>query len=226
MPRVARVAPGGLVYHVLNRAVARLPLFRKQEDFAAFERVLIEAHEQTPIRILAWCLMRNHWHFVLWPREDGELTRFVRWLAHTHAMRWHVAHRTVGRGHLYQGRFKSFPVQADDHSLTVCRYVERNALTAGAVDRAEAWRWGSLWARRSGGAELRGLLSDWPVERPRDWLRQVNAAMTAKELERVRTCVVRNRPFGGENWQQRMVTRLGLEHTLRSEGRPRKEPAK
>ena len=107
------MAPGGLVYHVLNRAVARLPLFRKEADFAAFERIMHEALERHPTRLLAWCLMRNHWHIVIWPQKEGELTAFVRWLSHTHAMRWHVAHKTVGCGHLYQGRFKSFPVQRD-----------------------------------------------------------------------------------------------------------------
>jgi len=79
MPRQARVAPGGLVYHVLNRAVARLPLLQKPDDYDAFERVLGEAHQRHPIRILAYCLMPNHWHRVLWPREDGQLAPFVRW---------------------------------------------------------------------------------------------------------------------------------------------------
>ena len=92
---------------------------------------MVEAQELHPLRLLAWCLMRNHWLFVVWPREEGEVTAHFRWLAHTHAMRWHVAHNTVGRGHLYQGRFKSFPVEEDEHFLTLCRYVERNALTAG-----------------------------------------------------------------------------------------------
>ena len=136
MPRRARVAPGGLVYHVLNRAVAGLPLFRKEADFEAFERIMIEAQSRHPTRILAWCAMRNHWHFVVWPREEGEVTAFFRWLAHTHVMRWHVAHGTTGCGHLYQGRFKSFPVQTDEHLLTVCRHVERNALTAQLAERA------------------------------------------------------------------------------------------
>src|SRR5512135_1081483 len=154
MPRRARVAPGGLAYHVLNRTVAGLPLFRKAADYEAFERIMIEAHERHPLRILAWCLMRNHWHFVVWPREEGEVTAYFRWLAHTHAMRLHVAHRTVGRGHLYQGRFKSFPIQEDEHFWTVCRYVERNALTAKVVDRAEDWRWCSLSARRRGDERL------------------------------------------------------------------------
>jgi len=226
MARKARIAPGGLVYHVLNRAVARLPLFRKEADYAAFEQVLREAQDRHPTRILAWCLMRNHWHFVLWPREDGELTAFVRWLAHTHAMRWHVAHGTVGGGHLYQGRFKSFPVQQDGHFLTVCRYVERNALTAGAARRAQDWRFGSLWVREQGRPELRALLAEWPVDRPADWVRRVNEPWTGKELERVRASATRGRPYGGKGWQEQMVRKLGLEHTVRSEGRPSKRAKK
>ena len=87
IPRQARVAPGGLVYHVLNRAVARLPLLQKPEDYDAFERVLVEARLRHPMRILAYCLMPNHWHLVLYPRADGQLTAFVRWLTHTHTMR-------------------------------------------------------------------------------------------------------------------------------------------
>ena len=221
MARAARAAPGGLVYHVLNRAVAGLPLFRREADYEAFERIMVEAHELHPTRILAWCLMRNHWHFIVWPRENGELTAYFRWLAHTHAMRWHVAHGTVGRGHLYQGRFKSFPIEEDDHFFTVCRYVERNALTAHVVERAEDWRWGSLWARRHGGDQLKAILGDWPVERPPGWLRLVNEPMTEKEVEGIRTSIVRSRPYGSELWQDQQAKQLGLLHTLRGEGRPK-----
>lgn len=220
------MAPGGLVYHVLNRSVAGLPLFRKQADYEAFERIIIEAHDLHPTRILAWCVMRNHWHFVVWPQEEGELTAYFRWLAHTHAMRWHVAHGTVGRGHLYQGRFKAFPIQEDEHFLVVCRYVERNPLTAGVVRRAEAWRWGSLWARANGHQPLKAILSGWPVQRPRHWVRLVNEPMTEKELEAVRTCIARNRPYGDKPWQSQQAQRLGLSHTLRREGRPRATEAK
>jgi putative transposase len=209
------------VYHVLNRTVAGLPLFRKESDYEAFERIMIEAHGRHPLRILGWCLMRNHWHFIVWPREEGEVTAYFRWLAHTHAMRWHVAHNTVGRGHLYQGRFKSFPVQKDDHFFTVCRYVERNALKANVVKRAEEWRWGSLWARREGSEELRGILSNWPMERPRNWLALVNGLMTEKEAEAIQICIARNRPYGDECWQEGQAKRLGLMHSLRREGRPK-----
>jgi putative transposase len=222
MSRKARVAPGGLVYHVLNRAVARLPLFRKEADFLAFERIMIEAHTRHPIDILAWCLMKNHWHFVLRPRKDGDLTAFVRWLSHTHAMRWHVAHGTVGRGHLYQGRYKSFPVQTDRHLLTVGRYVERNALAAKVVDRAEDWRFGSLWVRRQGPPPLRDLLATWPVDLPRDWVRMVNEPLDDGETVAIKTSIERGRPFGQEGWQRTMVAKLDLGHTVRPEGRPEK----
>ncbi len=222
MPRQARVAPGGIVYHVLNRAVARLPLLEKPADYTAFEQVLAEAHEHHPTRLLAYCLMPNHWHMVLYPREDGELTAFVRWLTHTHTMRWHAHHGTSGTGHLYQGRFKSFPVQTDHHFLTLCRYVERNALRAGLAERAEDWRWCSLWRRRSGGPEAQKILADWPVEAPRNWLQAVNQPPSEAELTAVRRAVQRNSPLGSPMWTARMASRLGLEWTIRPRGRPRK----
>src|SRR5579863_3395186 len=164
MPRTARVAPGGLVYHVLNRSVGKTRLFGKEADLDAFHRVMIEAHERHPIRILSYCVLSHHWHFVVWPEEDRQLTQFFRWLAHTHAMRWRVSHRTVGHGHLYQGRFKSFPVQCDDHLLSLLRYVERSPLSAGLVTRAQHWRWGSLFSRVRGEKAIKALLSPWPVQ--------------------------------------------------------------
>ena len=135
------------MYHVPNRGVARLALFEKEGDYEAFERVLSEALLEHPTRLLGYCIMPNHWHLVLWPRKEGELTEFLRWLTHTHVMRWHAHFGTSRTGHLYQGRFKAFPIQTDDQLYTVLRYVERNPLRAELVDRAENWRWSSLWRR-------------------------------------------------------------------------------
>jgi putative transposase len=225
MPRVPRVAPGGQIYHVFNRSAGRFEMFRREADYSAFERVMCEAHERHPTRILAYCLMPNHWHFVLWPRADGELSAFVRWMTHTHAMRWRVSHGTVGYGHLYGGRFKSFPIQRDGHFLSACRYVERNALTAGLVGRARDWQWGSLWARGREGAAAADVLSEWPVERPADWGSRVERPMSAKEVERFGMSLRRGRPLGSDDWAAGTAARLGLAHTLRSEGRPRKAGA-
>jgi putative transposase len=214
-----------MVYHALNRAVARLPLFQEEGDYAAFERVLAEALQEHPTRILAYCLMPNHWHFVLWPQEDGELTAFLRWLTHTHSMRWHAHYHTEGTGHLYQGRFKSFPVEADDHLYAVLRYVERNPLRAGLVRRAERWRWGSLWRRQHPLAPAPLHLHPWPLPEPDHGRKWVHEPQSEAELEAVRRAVLRGCPFGTPAWQERTARRLGLEFTLRPRGRPRKAAA-
>src|SRR5437867_9289490 len=174
MPRRARISTGGLAYHILNRRVGRLGLFDKPADYMAFEKILNEAHERTGIRIAAYCLMRNHWHLLLWPRDDGELSEVMRWITVTHTQRWHAHRESFGSGPVYQGRFKSFPVQTDEHFLTVARYVERNALRAKLVKRAEQWQWSSLWRWAQGDPKLLAFLSDWPVKRPRQWVGWVN----------------------------------------------------
>jgi putative transposase len=207
----------------MNRAVARLPLLQKDEDFDAFERILIEAMEKHPIRLLAYCLMPNHWHFVLWPTEDHEMTDFLRWLTLTHAQRWHAHYHTTGTGHLYQGRFKAFPIQEDEHLYTVLRYVERNPLRAGLAERAENWRWSSLYHRRGGeGDRIRALLHTWPVAMPADWEKRVHQPETEAELEALRRCVARGQPFGSETWQGLTAKDLKLEYTFRKQGRPKK----
>jgi putative transposase len=144
MGRPIRAAVGDLVYHILNRANARMTLFEDDADYDAFERILQRAVERTETRLLAYCVMPNHWHLVVWPHRDGELSRFAGWLSLTHTQHWHAHRQNTGTGHVYQGRFKSFPVRDDGHLLAVCRYVERNALRAGLVRRAEDWPWGSL----------------------------------------------------------------------------------
>lgn len=141
----------------------------------------------------------------------------------THVRRWRLNRQTVGYGHLYQGTYKSFPVQDDEHFYTVCRYVERNALRANLVEKAEDWRWSAMWQRRQR-TPLKDYptLQPWPLTRPRNWLALVNRAETETELEALRTSVGRGRPFGSESWQKRTAAQLKLESTFRSRGRPKK----
>lgn len=220
MPRRLRLATGGYAYHVLNRAVGKMRIFAKERDFEAFEEVLREAKARVPMRVLAWCVMSNHWHLVLWPRGDGDLSEFMRWLTVTHTQRWHAAHRTAGTGPLYQGRFKSFPIQEDSHLWAVLRYVERNPLRAKLVEQAEAWRWSSLWHRTQGNPLE--LLDDGPAPLPRGWRKRVQTPQTEAELAALQRCVLRGSPFGEETWQEQTAKRLGLESTLRARGRPPK----
>jgi putative transposase len=221
MGRPLRPTSAEVVYHVLNRANGRMTLFDDDRDYAAFARVLAQASERVSMRLLAYCVMPNHWHLVVWPRRDGDLSRFMNWLTLTHTQRWHTHRQTVGTGHLYQGRFKSFVVQTDEHLLTVCRYVERNALRAGLVERAEAWRWSSLWRKTCEDAKHQSLVSEWPIARPTDWLGWVNADEGEGELRHLRQSVVRSQPFGELEWVTAMIERFGLVSTIRNEGRPR-----
>jgi len=187
---------------------------------------------------LAYCLMPNHWHLVLWPRQDGDLSEFMRWVTVTHTQRRHASARTAGRGHIYQGRYKSFPIQTRrltaeeqrggllagaDPVLSVVRYVERNALRAALVRRAENWRWCSLWRRVRGDAEDRAWLSDPMGGLPVDWVKLVNRAQSEKELGAIRRSVQRGVPYGSDRWVNRTVKLFGLDSTLRPRGRPRKE---
>ena len=227
MGRPPRVTQPGLAYHVLNRRVMRLPLFQKDDDYLAFERVLAEslARPDAP-DLLAWCLMPNHWHLVAEAGQRTNLSTWMQWVTVTHTHRWHAHTHTAGEGPLYQGRFKSFPVQEDVHFLTVCRYVEANARRAKLVKRAEAWPWSSLWVRRRGKSALRRWLRPWPVDRPRNWLAEVNRLMDEEALQCVRLSVTRGLPLGDETWKARVASRLGLAITLRPRGRPRKDAQK
>ena len=214
------------MYHVLNRGNGRMRLFHKDADFAAFERVLVEGLQRYPVDLLTYCLMSNHWHLVVRPRTDRALGQWLGWVGVTHVRRHHEHYHTRGGGHLYQGRFKSFPVQDDAHFLTVCRYVEANALRAGLVKRAEDWPWGGLAARARPASRGALGLCDWPVKGPRNWTAAVNAMMNDRSLDDLRASVNRGRPFGEPRWVQRTAQRLGLLSTLRNPGRPRKEESK
>lgn len=223
MGRPKRPDEAGSIYHAINRGNARVTIFRKPEDYDAFEHILAVGIARYPCQILAYQLMPNHWHFVLRPTEDGGMSNFLRWISLTHTMRLHAHYHTAGEGHIYQGRFKSFPVQDDEHFLAVCRYVERNALRAGLVARAEEWRWGSLYRWMATPEPEPNLLSPWPIPRSSQWDEQVNAAVSDKEMQTIRRCVNRGSPFGGRQWVDSVTRRLGLETTLRRRGRPKKE---
>ncbi len=221
MPRPPRADEAGGIYHALNRANMRATIFGKDGDYAAFEWTLQEALQLHEIELFSYQLMPNHFHLIVRPWVDGEMSRFMGWLVGTHTIRYHVHHDTRGLGHLYQQRYKSFPIQDDDHFLVACRYVERNALRAGLVERAEDWRWGSLWRWMQRKEPEPKLLSPWPIPRPPRWVQRANEPLSQRELDTVRLCAQRGRPLGDEAWVKSVAHRLNLESTMRPRGRPR-----
>ncbi len=217
MARTARASRGDIRTHVINRGNARARVFHDEIDYREFVKLMAAASARLPMRLIAYCLMPNHLHLVLWPHGDGDLSRWMQWLMTAHVRRHHRRHGTDG--HLWQGRFKAFPVQKDGHLLTVLRYIERNPLRAGLVGRAEDWPWSSLGVADAPDAPA---LHPGPVSRPAKWRHWVNEADDPGQLAALRNSVSRGAPWGGPTWAERTAAHLGLEASLRPRGRPRK----
>jgi putative transposase len=222
MPRLARIDLADHLYHVINRANGRMQIFNKKEDYQLFEELLTEAKELTDMRIIAYTIMPNHWHLVLQPRKDGDLGLFMHWLSTAHTRRVHVETKTIGSGHLYQGRYKSFFVENDSYLLTLIKYVERNPVRAKLVRQCENWQWGSAWRRVKGSKEQMRLLDPSPTPLPHGYTRWVNSSDKEDDLEDIRNAVNRGVPYGGARWVEQMVSKHHLETTQRAPGRPRK----
>ncbi len=220
MPRRLRHTLQGTVFHVLNRAVRRATLFHHDKDYQAFLSVLREGLPRSNVTVVAYCVMPNHWHFVVQCDRVADLSHLMHWVTGTHAQRWHAAHGTRGTGSLYQGRFMALPVQTERYFLRVCRYVERNPLRAGLVSKAEDWTWSSL---SSGGRNSdMDWLSMWPIPKPEDWRDIVNGPESEAELEALRGMMRRGFPIGSPQWQRAVAPFCGL--SMRQIGRPRKDP--
>ena len=222
MPRNARVDVGGEIYHVINRANGRLQIFNKDEDYKLFEQILIETKELFDMRILAYKLMPNHFHLVLYPRENGDLGLFMHRLSNAHTRKVHARTNTNGSGHLYQGRYKSFIIDRDDYLFAVIKYVERNVVRAKLVRSCEDWQWGSAWRRIYGTAQEKKLLDQESFQLPDDYLNWINTAENPDSLNIIRASVNKNVPYGRGRWVDNMVLKYHLESTLKSPGRPKK----
>jgi putative transposase len=216
MPRTSRAIVGGHCYHFYNRGNNQMRLFHDRKDYIAFQWLLAEAMDELDVPLLAACVMPNHLHLVMRPRRDADLASWAHWLFTTHARRYHKRYGTSGR--VWQGRFKASLVQTDEHLLTLIRYVERNALRANLVMRAERWEWGSLRWRECAASPV--ALTPSPVPLPARWLEYVNAPQTAAEVEAIRNTIERQAPFGTDNWRKERARELGLEKTIAPRGRP------
>ena len=218
MPRTARSIRAGICYHVINRGNARATVFHDTLDYSAFMALARQASLRTSTEVLAFCLMPNHFHFVLRPSLDDGLSKWAHWLLTSHVHRYQRRYAFSGR--IWQGRYKAFPVQDDAYLHAVMRYVEGNALRAGLVVRAEDWPWGSLALRTRSDTEDSSAVGS--LRLPRQWVGLVNAVKSMPELEDIRHAVRCGAPYGAQDWVSTCAAELGLEHTLRRRGRPRR----
>jgi putative transposase len=228
MPRPLRPIDDGLVYHVINRGNNRMNVFRKQADFRAFLDALADLKARKPFRLYGYCLMHNHFHLLLQPIETT-VSRLVQSLLVSHTQRYHKHYRSGG--HVWQGRFKSPVIQADEHLLAVLRYIEANPLRARLVVRAEDYAWSSYRAHGLGEANpivdaliTYEQLSPYPKIRQRKWAEKVHLPMNEAALTRIRRSSATGLPYGSDAWLKRLSNKLQLDLTIRPRGRPRKEP--
>ena len=222
MPRMNRVAIGGILYHVINRSNGRVQIFNSDKEYKHFESLLLEGVELVGMRILSYCIMPNHWHLVLYPIHDRDLSEFMRWVTTTHVRQRRTATKSVGEGHLYQGTYKSFPIELDQHLNTVIRYVEQNPLRAKLVHKAEDWQWSSLYRRQRNNREDQKLLAELPTELPGNYFQSVNELLKEDYINEVRHSITKGTPFGSDDWTGEMVEKYNLGSTLRGPGRPKR----
>jgi putative transposase len=221
MSRHARISPDGFVQHVINRGDHRETIFHKAGDFAAFLRIIADATLKVPMRILAYCIMRNHFHLLLWPHEGVDLPAYIQVLMNLHIQRYLQHYPPSSNGHIYQGRYRNVLVQDGAAVHRVARYIEANPLAAGVARRAEAYAWSSL--------SPRALDVDRPIlyagaegiSRTSEWIDFVNEPVSYETTARIQQSIRRGMPYGDNEWLQRVVAQHGLEHTLREPGRPR-----
>jgi putative transposase len=218
MPPTARVAVGGSCYHVLDRGNERRRLFHDVADYLDFVRLLRQACSRVPMRVIGYCLMPHHFHLVVWPPGDDDRSAWMQWLLTSHGLA--IVCATGVPGHVWQGRFKAFPIEQDEHLLAVLRYFERNSLRADLVARAEQWQWSSLAEWQAPPAYP--WLEIGPVPRPACWLEQVQDPQTEAELAALQRSVVRGVTYGRAGWLQQTAIELGLESTFNRPGRPAK----
>jgi putative transposase len=223
MARQARVAVGEVPYHVINRSNGRVQIFSTPQEYAHFESLLLEGVELIGMRILAYIIMPNHWHLVLFPQKDRDMSEFMRWITTTHVRQRRTKTKTVGSGHLYQGAYKSFPIEEDKHLIDVIRYVEQNPVRANLVPRAQDWRWSSLFRRQRGSGEDRKFLAPLPTELPANYLESVNMILQENSLKDIRHSISKGAPLGSDEWIAHMVDEYNMEGTQRGSGRPKKE---
>lgn len=208
-------------FHVINRAARKLRIFKKDEDYALFLELLADDIQKTGMKVLAFMIMPDHWHLVLFSEKAGGMKVFMHLLTNAHTRKVHTRTKTTGAGPLYQGRYKSFIIQSGAHLRTVIKYVERNPVRAGLVKKAEDWRWGSAWIRLKGTEKQKRLLSKRPVRLPKKYRAWVNAPEREETIERLRTSVNKGTPFGEDEWVHAMAETYGLGATLRGTGRPK-----
>ena len=221
MARMARVVAAGYPHHITQRGNRRLETFFNEKDYSTYIEFISESCKKTGTECWAYCLMPNHVHLVLVPSDEDGL-RASLGEAHRRYTR-HINFREGWRGHLWQERFHSFPMD-EDYLLATVRYVELNPVRARLVRSAEDWKWSSAKAHLKGVGD--GLVNVAPMlDRYKDWKAYLDNGLSVEEMDQLRKHARTGRPLGNEGFVERVERMTGRYLHLRKPGVKKKDVA-
>jgi putative transposase len=172
MPRRRRMLAVGQPCHCVNRGQDGRALFVEDSHYQHFIDLMAEGKRRYPIRIYSYCLLANHFHVLISPRKENAVSAYMQWVEGRYGFNLRYDGQSLGQGHVFQRRFWCESIGFGPfHFINVQRYIEANPVAAGLVNRAEQWKWSSLWERETKG---RSLLDPSPLVLPDDWLDQLN----------------------------------------------------
>ncbi|MDR2488512.1 MAG: transposase [Desulfovibrio sp.] len=200
MARLARIVAAGVAHHVTQRGNRRQTVFFSDEDYVAYRELLREWSARDGLAIWAYCLMPNHAHIIGVPEKEESLHRAIKETHRRYSCR--INTREGWRGHLWQGRFASFPLD-EKHGLQAIRYVELNPVRANLVGRPQDWPWSSAAAHLSGAMDP--LLSPVPEVYVSDWRGYLEETEAEIFLRHERT----GRPLGGTEFIRQLEDKCG-----------------
>ena len=191
MARKRRCILPGAYYHVCNRATEKRVLFSTPSDFDLWVKTLREALEIFPLKIHAFCVMPNHWHMLASSPSGPTFTKAMQWLGATHAIRWRKRADSVGKGAVYQSRYRCHRVKPNQVFWIVARYIERNPVRAGLTESPYSWEWSS--AGQKNGLSI--PINEWPLAKPEKWEEFLRRGGNPVEEAKVREALTRGFPL-------------------------------
>lgn len=228
MPRKARVVVPDTPHHIVQRGHNHQTVFAHDDDYQYYLGNLFEWKTKFGCKVYAWCLMTNHIHLIIQSGTETEgLSKLMKRLAGRQTRYVNRLERRTGS--LWEGRFKSSPIETNTYLLACSRYIELNPVRARMVASPEDYRWSS-YRMKSGLQEQKGLdldgcylalgsTSEKCAERYKAW---VETGVSESEIRLIRESLQYGHPTGSQRFAEEIEQKLDIRLSLNKPGRPRK----
>ena len=196
MARKPRKLPGHHPLHICNRSAGQLTIFQSIADYVRFETCLKEMISNFPLRLFAFCIMPNHYHLLVEGETGPAVIKGLHWLGTTHAVRLRRDTSSIGRGAVYQNRFRAYPIQRNGAFYRVAHYIERNPVDANLCRSPDDWLWSSAKPEKSQDLNL----AEWPISKPKNWMETIRKPLDEIVRDEIRCHETLQHPLGDPDW--------------------------